>query len=316
MKMVCHTIEKNFHVIIMAFAVIAFLKPEYFLWVQPFVKQLIGGIMFCMGATLKFVDFKKVVTKPKLILVGILLQYTCMPLLAYTISKTLHLPTEQLIGMVLVGCCPGGTASNLITFFSKGNVALSVSLTLCSTLLAPLLTPLILYVLLAQEVPLDVTELMKSIFWIVFFPIMDALVIRHYFEEQFQKISFIFPSIAIVFISVVVAYIIGIDKDLLVGVPVLLFLAVVLHNGLGYILGYFISKMLRFSEKNARTIAIEVGMQNSGLGLALANQFFSAAVALPSALFSIWHNLSGVFLAKKWALNEPLEKPGNPSRGS
>jgi len=315
MKMICNTIEKNFHVIIMAFAVLAFLNPEFFLWVQPFVKQMIGGIMFCMGATLKFVDFKKVITKPKLIAVGLLLQYTCMPLLAYAISKLLQLPTEQLIGMVLVGCCPGGTASNLITFFSKGNVALSVSLTLCSTLLAPLLTPLILYGLLAQEVPLDVSELMKSIFWIVFFPIMDALVIRHYFEEQFQKISFIFPSIAILFISLVVAYIIGIDKDLLVGVPALLFLAVVLHNGFGYVLGYFISKILRFSEKNARTIAIEVGMQNSGLGLALANQFFSAAVALPSALFSIWHNLSGVFVAKRWASRVPNEKSSIPSQG-
>ncbi|HKK11308.1 MAG TPA: bile acid:sodium symporter family protein, partial [Flavobacteriaceae bacterium] len=275
MKMICHTIEKNFHIIIMSFAVIAFLKPEAFLWVQPFVKQMIGGIMFCMGATLKFVDFKKIITRPKLIFVGIFLQYTCMPLLAYTISKALNLPTEQMIGMVIVGSCPGGTASNLITFLSKGNVALSVTLTLCSTLLAPLLTPIILYALLAQEVPIDVVELMKSVFWIVFFPIMDALVIRHYFEKQFQKISFVFPTLAILLISLVVAYIIGIDKDMLITVPMLLFLAVVLHNGLGYVLGYVISKTFRFSETNARTIAIEVGMQNSGLGLALANQFFN-----------------------------------------
>lgn len=311
MKWMCSIIEKNFHIIIMGFAVFAFLSPESFYWVEPFVKQIIGGIMFCMGATLRFVDFKKIITKPKLIFVGILLQYTCMPLLAYSISKILQLPTEQMIGMVILGACPGGTASNLITFLSKGNVALSVSLTLCSTILAPILTPIILYLLLAQEVPLDVMELMKSVFWIVFFPIMDALVIRHYFEKQFEKISFVFPSIAILLISLVVAFIIGIDKELLITVPVLLFLAVVLHNGLGYVLGYVISKMLRFSEKNARTIAIEVGMQNSGLGLAIANQFFNAAVALPSALFSIWHNLSGVYLAKKWAsqTNDGISKP-------
>ena len=301
MRTISNLIEKNFHIIIMSFAVFAFLSPESFYWVQPFVKQIIGGIMFCMGATLKFVDFKKIITKPKLIFIGILLQYTCMPLLAYVISKTLKLPTEQLIGMVIVGCCPGGTASNLITFLSKGNVALSVSLTLCSTFLAPLLTPVVLYLLLAKEVPLDMMELMKSVFWIVFFPIMDALVIRHYFEKQFQKISFVFPSIAILLISFVVAFIIGIDKDLLLSVPLLLFFAVILHNGLGYVLGYAISKALKVSEKNSRTIAIEVGMQNSGLGLALANQFFNSAVALPSALFSIWHNLSGVYVAKKWA---------------
>lgn len=256
MKMICNIIEKNFHIIIMSFAVFAFLNPESFFWVQPFVKQIIGGIMFCMGATLKFVDFKKIITKPKLIFVGLLLQYTCIPLLAYIISKVLQLPTEQMIGMIIVGSCPGGTASNLITFLSKGNVALSVSLTLCSTFLAPLLTPIILYLLLSQEVPLDVVDLMKSVFWIVFFPIMDALVIRHYFEKQFQKISFVFPSIAILLISLVVAFIIGIDKNLLLSVPILLFLAAILHNGLGY----SISKALRFSEKNARTIAVEVGM--------------------------------------------------------
>jgi BASS family bile acid:Na+ symporter len=301
MKVICNIIEKNFHIIIISFAIIAFISPESFYWVQPFVKQIIGGIMFCMGATLRFVDFKKIITKPKLIFVGLLLQYTCMPLLAYSISKVLQLPTEQMIGMIIVGSCPGGTASNLIAFLSKGNVALSVSLTLCSTFLAPLLTPLILYALLAKEVPLDVIELMKSVFWIVFFPIMDALVIRHYFEKQFEKISFVFPSLAILLISLVVAFIIGLDKDLLVSLPLLLFLAVVLHNGFGYVLGYYISKAFRFSEKNARTIAIEVGMQNSGLGLALANQFFNASVALPSALFSIWHNLSGVFVAKRWA---------------
>ncbi|MGM5469011.1 bile acid:sodium symporter family protein [Flavobacteriaceae bacterium LMO-SS05] len=301
MKIICSFIEKNFHIIIISFAILAFLKPESFYWVEPFIKQIIGGIMFCMGATLKFVDFKKIITKPKLIFVGLLLQYTCMPLLAYIISNLLELPTEQMIGMIIVGSCPGGTASNLITFLAKGNVALSVSLTLCSTFLAPLLTPLILYALLATEVPLDVMELMKSVFWIVFFPIMDALVIRHYFEEQFQKISFVFPSLAIFLISLIVAFVIGVDKNLLMTLPVVLFLAIVLHNGLGYILGYLISKALRFSEKNARTIAIEVGMQNSALGLALANQFFNASVALPSALFSIWHNLSGVFVAKKWA---------------
>jgi len=224
-----------------------------------------------------------------------------MPLLAYIISKGFQLPIEQLIGMVIVGCCPGGTASNLITFLSKGNVALSVTLTICSTMLAPFLTPIILYFLLAKEIPIEVLALMKSIFWIVIFPIVDALLIRQFFERQFQRVVFVFPSIAIILISLIVAFVIAVNKSLLIGIPILLFLAVILHNGFGYVLGYFISKGLRFSEKDARTIAIEVGMQNSGLGLTLANQFFSTGAALPSALFSIWHNLSGVFVAKKWS---------------
>ena len=154
---------------------------------------------------------------------------------------------------------------------------------------------------------------MKSIFWIVVFPILDALLIRHFFEKQFQKIAFVFPSLAILLISILVAFIIGINKSLLIDMPLLLFLAVILHNGLGYVFGYGLSKILRFSEINARTIAIEVGMQNSGLGLTLANQFFNVSAALPSALFSIWHNLSGVFVAKKWASSLPLENVGKVS---
>jgi BASS family bile acid:Na+ symporter len=226
-----------------------------------------------------------------------------MPLLAYLISKVLQLPNEQLIGMVIVGSCPGGTASNLITFLSKGNVALSVVITLSSTILAPLLTPLMIYLFLMEQMPIDTFALMKSVFWIVVFPIFDALVIRHFFEKQFQKIAFVFPAIAIFLISLLVAYIIGINKDLLLTLPLLLLLAIVMHNGLGYLLGYYVSKLFGFAIKDSRTIAIEVGMQNSGLGLALASQFFSAAATLPSALFSIWHNLSGILIAKKWGVD-------------
>ncbi|WP_299550705.1 bile acid:sodium symporter family protein [Seonamhaeicola sp.] len=304
MRTLCKSIETYFYVLIVLVAFIGFLFPELFSWVKSYVKQILGGIMFCMGATLTFNDFKSVIKTPKLIGVGILLQYTCMPLLAYAISKVLQLPTEQLIGMVIVGCCPGGTASNLVTYLSKGNVALSVTITLCSTMLAPLLTPLILFGLLAENMPIDAFTLMKSVFWIVVFPIFDALIIRHFFEKQFQKVAFVFPSLAIILISLLVAFIVGVNKDLLMTLPLLLFLAIVLHNGLGYTLGFYISKFFRFSTKDSRTIAIEVGMQNSGLGLALANQFFSAAVALPSALFSIWHNLSGVLIAKKWSASK------------
>ncbi len=304
MRALCKNIEQYFYIIIVCIAFLGFLFPDVFSWITSCVKQMLGGIMFCMGATLTFKDFKQVVKTPKLIGLGILLQYTCMPLLAFTISKVLQLPTEQLMGMVIVGSCPGGTSSNLITYLSKGNVALSVTITLCSTMLAPLLTPLILFGLLAEDMPIDALTLMKSVFWIVVFPIIDALVIRHFFEKQFQKVAFIFPSLAILLISFLVAFIVGINKDLLLTLPLILFLAIILHNSLGYTLGYHVTKLFGFSKKEARTIAVEVGMQNSGLGLALANQFFSAMAALPSALFSIWHNLSGVILAKVWTSSE------------
>jgi BASS family bile acid:Na+ symporter len=303
MKALCKGIETYFYVIILSISIVGFFSPYLFSWVQTYIKQILGAIMFCMGATLTFSDFKSIVKSPKLIGVGVALQYTFMPLLAYLISKVLQLPNEQLIGMVIVGSCPGGTASNLITFLSKGNVALSVVITLSSTILAPLLTPLMIYLFLMEQMPIDTFALMKSVFWIVVFPIFDALVIRHFFEKQFQKIAFVFPAIAIFLISLLVAYIIGINKDLLLTLPLLLFLAIVMHNGLGYLLGYYVSKLFGFAIKDSRTIAIEVGMQNSGLGLALASQFFSAAATLPSALFSIWHNLSGILIAKKWGVD-------------
>lgn len=308
MKALCKGIETYFYMIIVCFALVGFLFPELLYWVKGYVKQILGAIMFCMGATLTFTDFKTVIKNPKGIGVGVLLQYTCMPLLAFAIAKVLQLPTEQLIGMVIVGSCPGGTASNLITYLSKGNVALSVTITLCSTILAPLLTPFVLYALLAEEMPIEAITLMKSIFWIVIFPIVDALVIRHFFEKQFQKVVFLFPSLAVILISLLVGFIVGLNKDLLMTLPLLLFLAIILHNGLGYTLGYLVSKLCRFSKQDARTIAIEVGMQNSGLGLALANQFFNTAVALPSALFSIWHNISGVVLAKVWRGGKTRQK--------
>jgi BASS family bile acid:Na+ symporter len=166
-----------------------------------------------------------------------------------------------------------------------------------------LVTPIILFWLLNEQIPIDVFSLMQSIFWIVLFPIFDALLIRRLFEKQFQKIVFVFPGLAVFLIALLIGFIIGINKELLLTLPLLLFLAILFHNGLGYFLGYQISKLLGFSKMNARTIAIEVGMQNSGLGLTLANQFFNAAVALPSALFSIWHNLSGVIVAKFWKRN-------------
>jgi BASS family bile acid:Na+ symporter len=303
MKALCKGIETYFYVIILSISIVGFFSPYLFSWVQTYIKQILGAIMFCMGATLTFSDFKSIVKSPKLIGVGVALQYTFMPLLAYLISKVLQLPNEQLIGMVIVGSCPGGTASNLITFLSKGNVALSVVITLSSTILAPLLTPLMIYLFLMEQMPIDTFALMKSVFWIVVFPIFDALVIRHFFEKQFQKIAFVFPAIAIFLISLLVAYIIGINKDLLLTLPLLLLLAIVMHNGLGYLLGYYVSKLFGFAIKDSRTIAIEVGMQNSGLGLALASQFFSAAATLPSALFSIWHNLSGILIAKKWGVD-------------
>ena len=257
--------------------------------------------MFGMGVTLKFADFKQILVKKKLVFTGIILQYTVMPISAFLISRILSLPEEIFIGMIIVGACPGGTASNVMTYLSKANVALSVTLTLASTLAAPLITPVIIYLFLSQTVSISFVPMVVSVFWIVLFPLIDGLVIRHFFQKKFDNILQIFPSISIISISMVIACVVALNQNTIMSFPLIIFFAVVLHNASGMAAGYFAGKTMKVDEKDCRTLAFEVGMQNSGLGVTLATQFFSSASALPGAIFSLWHNISGIVAAKFWS---------------
>jgi BASS family bile acid:Na+ symporter len=223
-----------------------------------------------------------------------------MPLLAVGISYLLNLPPEVVIGMVVLGACPGGTASNVIAYLAKANVPLSVTMTLASTCLAPVLTPTIVYWVLERQVEINFWPMVQSVFWIVVFPLLDGLILRRLLRKRLEPCLVYFPSVSIVVISVLIACIIGLNQKTLLEFPVLVFAAVVLHNTLGLFTGYWMARLVRCSKQDARTIAIEVGMQNSGLGVALAVKHFGVASALPGALFSLWHNISGVSLARKW----------------
>jgi len=283
---------------------IALWQPGLFLPMKPAIIPLLIIIMFGMGMTLTLQDFARVWQQPAVIGLGVLLQFLIMPLAAWLIAHGLQLDTALLIGMVLVGASPGGTASNVICYLAKGNVALSVSLTLSSTLLATLFTPLLTWVYVGQEVPVPVIDMLLNVLKIIAIPVLLGASLNSVMRNCLQRIQPIFPFVSIVAIVIIIAIIVALNKERLLQVGPLLLLAVMLHNLTGLIAGYLIIRAFKYDTITSRTLAIEVGMQNSGLAVALALKYFAAlgaVTALPGALFSIWHNLSGSILAGWWS---------------
>lgn len=280
---------------------VAYVYPEYFAPHQGLIVPFLSLIMLGMGITLSVDSFLAVLKRPSLVLLGTLMQYTIMPLAAWIVCLVLNLPADLAAGVILLGCCPGGTASNVISYLAKADVALSIVLTSVSTLIAFLATPFLTWVFIGQTVEVDIMGMLVSVLNVVIVPVVLGLTINYFFEKRISAIREIFPAISAAAIVIIVAVIIGTNSANLGKSGPLVLLAVILHNGLGLAGGYGVSKFLRLSETEARTIAIEVGMQNSGLSVALAIKHFTAAAALPGAIFSIWHNLSGAFLAGHWS---------------
>jgi BASS family bile acid:Na+ symporter len=283
---------------------IALWQPELFLPMKPAIIPLLVIIMFGMGMTLTLQDFARVWQQPAVIGLGVMLQFLIMPLAAWLIAHGLQLDTALLIGMVLVGASPGGTASNVICYLAKGNVALSVSLTLSSTLLATFFTPLLTWLYVGQEVPVPVMDMLLNVLKIIAIPVLFGATLNSLLHSRLQRIQPIFPFVSIAAIVIIIAIIVALNKQRLLQVGPLLLLAVVLHNLAGLMAGFLITRAFKYDTVTSRTLAIEVGMQNSGLAVALALKYFTAlgaATALPGALFSIWHNLSGSILAGWWS---------------
>ncbi|AKB51151.1 Sodium-dependent transporter [Methanosarcina barkeri str. Wiesmoor] len=280
---------------------VAYVYPDYFAPHQGLIVPFLSLIMLGMGITLSVNSFLAVLKRPSAVFLGTLMQYTVMPLIAWIVCLVLKLPSDLAAGVILLGCCPGGTASNVISYLAKADVALSIVLTSVSTLIAFLATPFLTWVLIGQSVEVDVMGMLVSVVKVVIVPVVLGLVINYFFEKQISAIKEVFPAISAAAIVIIIAVIIGTNSANLGKSGPLVLLAVILHNGLGLAGGYGVSKVLGFSETEARTIAIEVGMQNSGLSVALAIKHFTAVAALPGAIFSIWHNLSGAFLAGHWS---------------
>lgn len=296
-------IQKTFALWVILFAALALLAPDIFIWIKAYIPWLLGIVMLGMGMTMTFDDFKGVLHSPKAVLIGVAAQFIVMPALAFMLCKLMNLPTEIAIGVILVGCCPGGTASNVITYMAKGNTALSVACTSVSTLLAPLLTPTIFYVLASQWIEINAGSMFVSILQVVLFPIILGLIIRAVLKSKVESYIQVMPLVSVVAIVAIVAGIIAGSKAQILESGLLILGVVALHNGLGYLLGFWASRFFKLPYADCKAVAVEVGMQNSGLGVALAATHFAASplTAVPSAIFSLWHNISGPALATYWA---------------
>ncbi|MDR5658396.1 bile acid:sodium symporter family protein [Serpentinicella sp. ANB-PHB4] len=289
-----------FSVWIILVSVLGLLNPSIFAWSLPHIPLFLGVIMFGMGMTLKGDDFKRVLLQPKAILVGVFAQFIGMSLIAFLIAKTFNLDPELAIGVILLGACPGGTASNVITYLARGNVPVSVTMTSISTILAPFLTPLIMLVFAGQWLPVSASVLFVDILKIVLIPVIMGMATRKLLNNSIEKSLKILPLVSVVAILIIVGAIIGANAERIFTSGILVFIVVILHNLMGLLIGYTIGKFFKIDEDKIRAITLEVGMQNSGLAVSLANVHFGPLAALPGALFSVWHNISGTALATYW----------------
>lgn len=304
MKKICDFISRWMGVLVLLTAVFALLFPEALSALKPtMINPLLGVVMFGMGLTLKLEDFKVVFSRPKDVVIGCLAQFTVMPLLAWLLAKGFSLSDELALGVVLVGCCPGGTASNVITYLAKGDLALSVGMTGVSTLLAPLLTPFLTWLLVGQHVDVDMVSMFLSILWVVILPIVAGLLFRSLLPKFTESAVAYLPALSSLAIAFIVAIIVSANSAKLMVGGWLIILVVMLHNLCGLLLGYGIARVLGLELKKRVAVSIEVGMQNSGLASSLATLHFAAypMATIPGALFSVWHNISGAVMAKVYS---------------
>lgn len=290
----------TFAIWIIIFATLAFFMPNGFSWIAPHISLLLGIIMFGMGLTLTTDDFKRVVKAPKSVLFGVVAQYTIMPAIAFGLATVFKLPPEIAVGVILVGCCPGGTASNVMTYLAKGNTALSITITAISTLLAPILTPSLTLLLASKWLPVSMSAMFMSIVQVILIPIALGFILRLLFAKQVDKVTSVLPLVSVIGIVAVAAAVVSVNTENILTTGLLIFTIVILHNVLGLLIGFTIAKVLKLTYEDQKAISIEVGMQNSGLGSTLAIAHFEPIAAVPSAIFSVWHNISGPLLATWW----------------
>ena len=306
MKRFCKLVSDYMGMLVLLSALAALLFPDTLGHLKPrLINPLLGVIMFGMGLTLKAEDFKVVFSRPRDVLVGCLAQFTVMPLLAFALTKVFRLEPALAIGVILVGCCPGGTASNVITYLAKGDLALSVGMTAVSTLLAPVLTPLLVWLLAGETVDVDVVGMLLSILWVVILPIALGLLVKRFSPRTTEQASAYLPALSTLAICVIVLIVIAANAHKLLDGGLVILLVVVLHNVCGLAAGYLIGSILRLAPAKRRAISVEVGMQNSGLASSLATLHFAAypLATIPGALFSVWHNISGAIVAKLYSRN-------------
>ncbi|MCI8984012.1 MAG: bile acid:sodium symporter family protein [Hungatella sp.] len=300
LEKISNLVGKYMAVIVLAVAALALFVPSAVSFIKTsYVNTLLGIVMFGMGLTLKASDFKVVFSRPKDIIIGCLAQFTIMPLLAFALTKLLGLPADLTIGVILVGTCPGGTSSNVMTYLAKGDVPLSVGMTGISTILAPFLTPMLTYLFAGQSVDVNMMSMFMSIVKVVIVPIGAGCLLNKFFSSLTQKLVNVLPLVSVSAIVAIVAAVVSANSARIMTCGLLIVVVVILHNLCGYGLGFAIGKVLKLDMAKCKAVAIEVGMQNSGLATSLAGTHFAAypLATIPGAVFSVWHNISGAVFA-------------------
>jgi len=300
-----------FTIFVFAAAVTSMIFPEPFRQVGGFelkrlILPLLQVIMFGMGTTLGLRDFEGVVKMPRAVAIGLVCQFTIMPLLGFTLSHVFGFPNEIAAGVVLIGCAPSGLASNVMAFIAKANLPLSITITACATLLAPVLTPALMKLLGGSYVKVEFVAMMIDILKIVILPIIAGLVVNHLFRRHVAWLNRFMPRVSMFGIVLIISVITAAGREHLLKVGGALLLCVLLHNLLGFLLGYWSARALRLSEQDCRTVAIEVGLQNGGLASGLALQMGKVAtVGLAPALLGPMMNITGSLLANFWGARPP-----------
>lgn len=282
---------------VVLFAVLGFLLPDLFRQLTPWIVTLLGIIMFGMGLTISGRDFAEVLRRPVNVGVGVASQFLIMPLLAVALTMIIPMSPEVAAGVILVGCCPGGTSSNVMTYLAKGDVALSVACTSVTTLMAPIVTPFLMLMLASEYLPVDAWAMFQSIVKVVLFPLALGFAAQKLLPAFVRAAVPALPLVSVTGIVLIVAAVVGASKGAIVQSGLMIFAVVVLHNMLGYLIGFIAARLGGLDLAARKAIAIETGMQNSGLAAALATAYFSPLTAVPAAIFSVWHNISGALVA-------------------
>jgi bile acid:Na+ symporter, BASS family len=309
LQQVSDRVGRWFPLIVIVAGAIALAAPATFRGWAPAVPWLLALIMLGMGMTLRPVDFAYVARRPVAFVIGVVAQFVIMPGIGWLLATTLPLSPELAVGVILVACAPGGTASNVMVFLARGDTALSVAMTSASTLLAPIVTPLLVLALAGRFLPVQPGALFVSILQIVLVPVLLGFLLRRFAQRQVEKVVPALPLVSVVGITAVVMAVVAGSATALLTSGLVILLAVVLHNVFGLGLGYVAARLCGLDESARRAIAIEVGMQNSGLAASLAAVHFNPVAALPAAVFSVWHNVSGSILAGYWARRPATTPP-------
>ena len=317
MKKISKVLTKYMAVMIILIAALALFVPKSCIWIQSsWVNYLLIIVMFVMGLNMNLEDIAVVFTKPRDLILGCVVQYVAMPVLAFGLGKMFFLDEELLAGLIILGCCPGGTASNVMTYLSKGESAFSIGMTAVTNLLSPVITPVLTYLFLRKTISVDVKSMILAIIFVVIVPLLLGMVINRILSRLTENVKYILPSVADIAIFLIVASTVSHNSDRIRATGIKIIIAAILLNLLGYLFGYIFGSSFMMKMKRKKALTLEIGMQNSGMATSLAVAAFPgmAMAAVPAAVFSVWQYVSGAVLAGIFRKISKKSKKSRPRR--